>query len=157
MKLTFDVQKIQNILNEFGFPIEIKELNDSTRTSSDAAKALGCNISQIAKSIIFKGTKTEKPYLVIASGSNRVNEEKIEKFVNEKIEKADANFVKDKTGFGIGGVPPFGHIKKIQTFIDKDLLKHKEIWTSAGTSNSVFKLTPEQLIKITNGKIINIS
>lgn len=155
-KLTSNAQKIQNILNELGFSIEVKELPDSTRTSSDAAKALGCDISQIAKTIVFKGVETEKPYLVIASGSNRIKEKKIEKFVKEKIKKAGADFVKNKTGFSIGGVPPLGHIEKIPTFIDKDLFKYPEIWAAAGTPNAVFKLTPEQLIKITGGKAVNI-
>ncbi len=152
-----NTRKIQEILNKFNLSINIKEFPNSTKTSSDAAKVIGCNISQIAKSIIFRGVKTNNPYLVIASGSKRINEKKIEEIVKEKIEKANAEFVKKETGFGIGGVAPFGHIKKIQTFIDKDLFKYKEIWAAAGTSNSVFKINPKKLLKITEGKIVDIS
>lgn len=148
-------QRIQDFLDKFGISSEIKELSESTRTSAEAAKAIGCDVSQIAKSILFK-TKTGKPILVIASGSNRINEKRIEEEIGERIEKAAADFVKDKTGFAIGGVPPFGHIEKIKEFIDKDLIKYDKIWAAAGTPHSVFSLTPEQLIKITKAMTIDI-
>jgi len=150
-------EKIREVLNQFDFPFHIKEFSESTRTSLDAAKAIGCDVSQIAKSILFEGEKTKRPFLVIASGSNRINEKAIESEIGEKIRKADAEFVKDKTGYSIGSVPPFGHKERIQILIDKDLMDYKVIWAAAGTSNSVFSLNPEQLLQITKGKIINVT
>ncbi len=147
---------IQKILKDFGYNTKIIEMADSTRTSADAAKVIRCDISQIAKSILFK-EKSGKPVLVIASGSNRINEKIIEREIGEKVIKADANFVRDKTGFSIGGVPPFGHREKIQTFIDKDLMKYDNVWGAAGTSNSVFSINPKHLPELTMGKIISVN
>lgn len=149
-------EKFEDFLTSKGYSFEIKEFSSSTHTSAQAALAIGCDISQIAKSIVFKGKKSQKPILVIVSGKNRVNEDKLAKIVGEKIEKAEADFVLETTGFPIGGVPPFGHKQKIETFIDEDLFNFSEIWASAGTENSVFKLTPEQLVQISRGKIINV-
>ncbi|MGI5826309.1 MAG: YbaK/EbsC family protein [Patescibacteria group bacterium] len=144
------------VLKKMGFDFEVKEFPQTTRTAQEAADAIGCSVSQIAKSIIFKGNQTQKPYLVIASGSNRVNEKVIEEKVGEAVEKADADFVRQKTGFVIGCVAPFGHKEPMLTFIDEDLLRFQEIWASAGTPNTVFKLTPRELQKISGGKVINI-
>lgn len=144
------------VLKKMGFDFEAKEFPQTTRTAQEAADAIGCSVSQIAKSIVFKGNQTQKPYLVIASGSNRVNEKVIEEKVGEAVEKADADFVRQKTGFVIGGVAPFGHKEPMLTFIDEDLLRFQEIWASAGTPNTVFKLTPRELQKISGGKVINI-
>jgi len=148
--------KVKAVLDEMGYDFNILEFSDSTRTAQDAAKAVGCLVGQIAKSLIFKGKESQKPILIIASGSNRVNEKTVEKYIGEKIEKADADFVLENTGFAIGGVPPVGHIKPIDTYIDEDLLQYDEIWAAAGTPNSVFKLTPEILLDITKGTVINI-
>lgn len=148
--------KVKAVLDEMGYDFNILEFSDSTRTAQDAAKAVGCLVGQIAKSLIFKGKESQKPILIIASGSNRVNEKTVEKYIGEKIEKADADFVLENTGFAIGGVPPVGHIKPIDTYIDEDLLQYDEIWAAAGTPNSVFKLTPEILLEITKGTVINI-
>lgn len=156
MDLNDNSQKIQNFLDKLGLPIEIKEFSESTKTSIDAAKAIGCDVSQIAKSILFRTAETKRPILVIASGSNRINEKSIERKIKEVIKKADAEFVKDKTGFSIGGVAPFGYDNKIQIFIDKDLMNYDKIWAAAGTPHSVFSLKPEQLLKISKGEIIDI-
>lgn len=148
--------KVQAVLNKFGYELNVLEFSDSTRTAQDAAKAVGCTVGQIAKSLIFKGKQSQKPILIIASGSNRVNEKAVEKQIGEKLEKADADFVLENTGFAIGGVPPVGHIKEITTYIDEDLMQYDEIWAAAGTPNSVFKLTPQILEEITKGTVINI-
>jgi prolyl-tRNA editing enzyme YbaK/EbsC (Cys-tRNA(Pro) deacylase) len=136
-------------------PDNIRRFDKSTRTASEAALALGCDVGQIAKSIIFK-TSEGKPVLVVASGSNRVNEKVIELKLNESIIKSDANFVLETTGFVIGGVPPWGHKQKITTFIDQDLNKFDKIWASAGTTNAVFELTFDILTKKTNGTVLKI-
>jgi len=117
---------------------------------------VGCQVDQIAKSIVFRGKQTDQPILVIASGINRVNEKRIEELISEPLGKADANYVRLKTGFVIGGVPPVGHLEKMTILIDEDLLKHKEIWAAAGTPNAVFKLTPSDLVKMTGGRVISI-
>jgi prolyl-tRNA editing enzyme YbaK/EbsC (Cys-tRNA(Pro) deacylase) len=149
-------QKVQEALKALGFPFEVMELQTSTRTSAEAAQTVGCQVGQIAKSIIFRRKQTDKPILVIASGVNRVNEKRIEELISEPLGKADADYVRKHTGFVIGGVPPIGHLEKLDIFIDEDLLQYKEIWAAAGTPNAVFKLTPSELIKMTDGHVISI-
>ena len=149
-------ERVQAVLNEFGFELNVVEFSDSTRTAQEAANAIGRTVGQIAKSLIFKGKSSQKPILIIASGANRVNEKVVKEYAGEKLEKADAEFVLEHTGFAIGGVPPVGHVKPITTFIDEDLAQYSEIWAAAGTQHAVFKLTPEILIKITEGKVIKV-
>ena len=149
-------ERVQAILNEFGFELNVIEFSDSTRTAQEAANAIGCTVGQIAKSLIFKGKSSQKPILIIASGTNRVNEKLVKEYTGEKLEKADAEFVLENTGFVIGGIPPVGHTKPIDTFIDEDLMQYSEIWAAAGTPNAVFKLTPEILVEITKGSIIKV-
>jgi prolyl-tRNA editing enzyme YbaK/EbsC (Cys-tRNA(Pro) deacylase) len=147
-------EKVQSVLNEFGFELNVIELSDSTRTAQEAANTIGCTISQIAKSLIFQGKTTKNPILIIASGINRINEKAIKEYIGEKLGKADADFVLEHTGFAIGGIPPIGHKNPINTFIDEDLMQYEEIWAAAGTPNAVFKLTPKILAEITKGNII---
>jgi len=154
--LSPSAEKVQEALQKLGFKNEVLELQTTTRTSAEAARAVGCEVGQIAKSIVFRTIKTDRPVLVIASGPNRINEKRIEEKVSEPIGKADANFVREKTGFVIGGVPPVGHKEKMQIFIDEDLLRYQEIWAAAGTPNALFKLTPSELIRMTGGEVISI-
>jgi prolyl-tRNA editing enzyme YbaK/EbsC (Cys-tRNA(Pro) deacylase) len=149
-------QIVQNVLNNFGRELEVIEFAESTRTSSEAAAAVGCELGQIAKSLIFKGKNSQMPVLVVASGANRVDEKKIKQYVGEKIEKADAAFVLEHTGYAIGGIPPIGHSHPLTPLIDEDLLAFNEIWAAAGTPHAVFKLIPEQLLQITGGTVINL-
>jgi len=149
-------QEFEQLLKTLGFELQVLELSKTTRTAVDAALAVNCQLGQIAKSIVFKTTTTQKPILVIASGSNRINEEKIAQIIGESVEKANANFVLEKTVFAIGGVAPVGHPEKIETLIDEDLFCYQEIWAAAGNPNSVFKLSPQQLLKITGGRIIKV-
>lgn len=149
-------QKVQAVLNKFGLELVVKEFPDSTRTAQQAADTIGCELGQIAKSLIFRGKTSGKPVLVIASGKNRVNEKNIVEHCGEQIEKADANFVLLSTGFAIGGIPPVGHTVPIKTLIDQDLMTYESIWAAAGTPNAVFKLRPADLVKISDGKIISI-
>lgn len=154
--LSTSAQRVQNALNEHNLELTVVELPGSTRTSQEAADTIGCEVSQIAKSLIFRGKESDTPILVIASGDNRVNERKLKAVVGEKVEKPDADYVLVETGFAIGSVPPVGHIKDIVTYIDEDLMEHKVIWAAAGTPNAVFCLTPQDLLEITNGEIIDI-
>ncbi len=149
-------QKVQEVLGALGFSGQVKELPQTTRSAREAAQAIGCRVEQIAKSLVFKGKRTHFPILVIASGANRVNEKKMAELVAEPVEKADADYVRERTGFVIGGVPPVGHGEELKTFIDEDLLLHEEIWAAAGNPYAVFKLTPAELVKMTGGRVISI-
>ena len=155
-KLSKRSQKVQNALNELDISLEVIELPDSTRTAVEAAQAIGCQIGQIIKSLIFRGGKTDHAILVLASGQNHVNEKKIEMLIAEPLEKANANFVRKHTGFAIGGVPPVGHSEKLATYIDEDLLEYSVLWAAAGTPHAVFKLKSEDLVKITAGIVVDI-
>jgi prolyl-tRNA editing enzyme YbaK/EbsC (Cys-tRNA(Pro) deacylase) len=157
MMLSSSARKVQHALSAIGMQLEVVELPDSTRTSQEAAAAVGCQVGQIAKSIIFQALVSHRPVLVIASGPNRVNEQVIARLVREDIGKADADFVRNRTGFVIGGVPPLGHAEQLETFIDQDLLQYPEIWAAAGTPHAVFRLTPADLLKMTKGKVIKIT
>ncbi|MCB1045475.1 MAG: YbaK/EbsC family protein [Acidobacteria bacterium] len=154
--LSPNAQKVQDALSQFGLELQVVELAASTRTSQDAAAAIGCDVGQIVKSLVFRGRESHIPILVVASGSNRVNEKTIKALVGEAIEKPDADYVRQRTGFVIGGVPPLGHTEKIRTFIDEDLLQYDEIWAAAGTPNAVFRLNPAILQTITDGTVISV-
>jgi prolyl-tRNA editing enzyme YbaK/EbsC (Cys-tRNA(Pro) deacylase) len=120
------------------------------------AQAVGCEVAQIVKSLIFKTGHTHQPILVLVSGANRVQEKKLSDLLQEPVEKPDAEFVRQQTGYAIGGVAPVGLVESLKTFVDEDLLKFEEIWAAAGTPNAVFKLTPAELVKMTQGKVVSI-
>ncbi len=130
---------------------EVLEFDASTGTAAEAAAAIGCAVAQIAKSLIFRAEPSGCAVLVIASDANRVDERKVGKLVGEKIVRADADFVREKTGFAIGGVPPVGHAEPLLTVVDSSLGAFEAIWAAAGTPNSVFPLTPADLLRLTGG------
>lgn len=155
--LSPSAKKFQDALQALGFELIVVELPDSTRTAMEAAQAIGCQVGQIAKSLVFKGKRSERPLLVVASGANRVNEKIIEALISEPLGKADADFVRLHTGYTIGGVPPVGHAEPLLTYIDQDLLHYHEIWAAAGTPNAVFRLAPTDLVRMTGGEVIQIA
>lgn len=150
------VEQFDGLLQQYHTNSSVIHLSENARTAQEAAEALQCTVAQIAKSIIFKTTETEQPILVIASGSNRIDEEKIARLLGEEITNANANFVKSTTGYVIGGVPPFGHANQIQTYIDEDLLQYEQIWAAAGHPKTVFSMDTKQLIDITKGEVVVI-
>jgi prolyl-tRNA editing enzyme YbaK/EbsC (Cys-tRNA(Pro) deacylase) len=150
-------QKVQDALSQFGITLAVKEFPSSTRTAQEAADSIGCTVGQIAKSLVFMGKTSGKPILIIASGSNRVDTKKIETLVGEKISKPDANYVREQTGFAIGGIPPLGHTNTLLTYVDEDLQRFDEIWAAAGTPNAVFMLTPSELMTITSGQVVSVA
>lgn len=155
--LAKSAQSVQDTLENKGLNCRVLELSASTRTAQEAANAIGCEVAQIVKSLIFKTRNSQKPVLVLASGPNRVNEKVIESYVGEKIIKADADFTREITGFAIGGIPPIGHKQTINLiFIDEDLLKFEEIWAAAGTPNAVFSLKGKDLLMMTQGKVVSV-
>ncbi len=155
-ELTSSARRVQDALKDYGLSCQVVEMLETTRSALDAAQAIGCEVGQIVKSLVFKGKQTQKPVLVVASGANRVNVKKIGKLVSESIKMADPDFVREKTGFAIGGVPPLGHPLPLETFIDADLFNHDEIWAAAGNPNAMFKLTPDDLKKITGGQVVSV-
>ena len=150
-------QRVQDFLTAAGFNFEVKELPGSTRTSQEAADSIGCTVAQIAKSLIFRDKSTQEPVLVIASGVNRVDLKKIKKAIGIKLGKADGNFVKEKVGFAIGGIPPAGHNAPLKTLLDPDLKQYDVIWAAAGTPFAVFQLRPADLEPLTNGTWVDLS
>jgi prolyl-tRNA editing enzyme YbaK/EbsC (Cys-tRNA(Pro) deacylase) len=134
----------------------VVEFEASTRTSKDAAMALGCTVAEIAKSLIFKAADG-RPVLVVASGVNRVDEAKLRDLLGQEIGRADAAFVRAATGFVIGGVPPVGHATEPLVVIDRDLRQFAFLWAAAGTPNAVFRLTLDDLVRLTDGRIADIA
>ena len=155
-QLSPSAQKIQDLLTQLGFDYTVVEHVEPTRTAQEAANQAGCELGQIAKSLIFKGKDSAKPILILASGPNRVNEKRIAEYAGEAIVKADADFVRAVTGFVIGGVPPIGHIQKMETYLDEDFSQCVTIWAAAGTPNAIFELKTSDLQKMTGGRIVSI-
>ena len=145
--------KVQAVLGE---RFSVLEFDASTRTAEEAAAAIGCETAQIAKSLVFRAD-SGLPVLVIASGAHRVDENRIAANVGQRVERANADFVHEKTGFAIGGVPPVGHQTTPIVLIDDALMGFGEIWAAAGTPNSVFRLTPADLVDLTGGRIAAIA
>lgn len=154
--LKSSAQRIQDVLHEHNLGLKVIEFKETTRTSQEAASAIGCEVGQIAKTLIFKGKVSGKPICIIASGINRVDEKKIVQLIGETIEKPDADYVVKHTTFAIGGVPPIGYEFEMKPLIDQDLMNYSEIWAAAGTPNSVFCLSPKDLVQITQGKVVDV-
>jgi prolyl-tRNA editing enzyme YbaK/EbsC (Cys-tRNA(Pro) deacylase) len=140
-----------------GLKTQVLELPASTRTAKEAAEALNCKIEQIIKSLVFRTVKTNQAILILVCGNNLVNESLLSEKIGERIEKANADFTREVTGFAIGGIPPFGHKTKIHTLIDQDLLNYTELWAAAGTPKSVFKIKPDDIIKTTGGTVVKVN
>lgn len=149
-------QKVQELLDEFGVKLEVVEMSESTRTSQEAADAIGCEVGQIAKSLIFKTKTTGRPVLIVASGVNRVNEKKMANFIGEKLERANAEFVLATAGFAIGGIPPIKRDNYAAVYMDEDLLKYEEVWAAAGTPHAVFKVSPAVLRDIAAATVLAV-
>jgi prolyl-tRNA editing enzyme YbaK/EbsC (Cys-tRNA(Pro) deacylase) len=157
-RLNASAQKVQDALDARGYThCRVVEMPDSTRTAAEAAAAIGCTVAQIAKSLVFRGTESGDPVLVIASGTNRVDPQRLAALLGEPVEKPDADYVRERTGFVIGGVPPLGHSEPLRTFIDRDLLAFDDIWAAAGTPRAVFRLSPDDLVSMTGGEVAEIA
>lgn len=155
-QLAGSAKKVQDFLIDKGFSCSVKELPDSTRTAEEAAKAIGCDVAQIAKSLVFIDKSSGNPILIIASGINQVDIKKVESLTGLHLIKADGKFVKERVGFAIGGVPPVGHNEKITTFLDPTLKNYEQIWAAAGTPFAVFGLHSSEIQKMTDGKFIDL-
>jgi len=141
--------RTQQLLAERGLAVGVVEFDQPTRTSAEAAAAIGCSVAEIAKSIVFRGKASGQAIMVVASGDNRVCERKVSALVGEKLGRADADFVRAATGYAIGGVAPLGHAQPLRLLIDTDLQRFETIWAAGGTPYSVFPLPPEKLRELT--------
>jgi Cys-tRNA(Pro) deacylase len=155
-QLSPSAQKVQDALIALGFDLTVIEHAESTRTAQEAAERVGVTLGQIVKSLIFRGKTSGKPILVLTSGANRVDEKRIKEYAGEKIGRADADFVREVTGYAIGGVPPIAHNQPMETYLDEDLLQYDLIWAAAGTPKAVFELTPADLQKMTKGRVAQV-
>lgn len=153
-EISTNARRVQDALDGLGLSQRVKEMKQTTRSAQDAARAVGCEVGQIAKSLVFKGATSQRAILVITSGANRVNEASLAEISGETVLKADAEFVRTQAGYAIGGVPPVGHPQPLTVFIDEDLLNYPLIWAAAGTPQAVFHLTPQELLRITGGRVV---
>jgi len=151
------VARVRAALAGYGLDAEIVELAAAARTARDAAAQLGCDVAQIANSLVFRGERTGSALLVMSSGANRVDLVRLAEVFGEPAGKADAAFVREHSGFAIGGVAPVGHATRLRTVVDRDLLRHRDIWAAAGHPHTVFRLTPEELVRITGGSAEDIA
>jgi prolyl-tRNA editing enzyme YbaK/EbsC (Cys-tRNA(Pro) deacylase) len=149
-------RRVQEKLRAAGSSCEVRMMATTARSAAEAAASIGCTVAQIAKSLVFRA-KSGRAVLVIASGPNRVDEKKIAEALGEGIGKADADFVRDRTGYAIGGVAPIGHDAAVRIFIDADLRRYDEIWAAAGHPHAVFRLTPDELERLTQGTVITVA
>jgi prolyl-tRNA editing enzyme YbaK/EbsC (Cys-tRNA(Pro) deacylase) len=149
-------QRVQAALKARGVACQVLELPASTRSAAEAAQAIGCRVEQIAKSLVFRGLSTDRPILAVVSGANRVDEGRLTALMAEPVAKADADYVRRRTGYAIGGVPPVGHGESLVCLIDEDLFQYDAIWAAAGTPRAVFRLTPTELRQITGGRVVSV-
>lgn len=145
-------QRVANYLQQLGIEFEIRLLSDAVRTAKLAAEALNCEVGQIANSLIFRDLESDSAVLVMCAGDRRVDLHKIRENRGIRLGKADAEFVRQKTGFAIGGVPPVAHSSPLLCLLDASLRRHGEIWSAAGTPESVFRMSPQQLERISGGE-----
>ena len=134
--------------------IHVKEFPQGTRTAPDAARAVGCELGQIVKSLVF--VAAGRPVVALVSGANRLDESRLAAAAGEPVAKADAEMARQATGYSIGGVPPFGHASPVPVFMDRDLLAYDVVWAAAGRPDSVFEIEPARLRELSNAEVIDL-
>jgi prolyl-tRNA editing enzyme YbaK/EbsC (Cys-tRNA(Pro) deacylase) len=155
-ELPASAKRVQDVAAALGLSIEVREMAESTRTAEEAAAACGVTVGQIVKSLVFSGATSGKPYLLLVSGSNRVNEKGVAAHLGEKLKRPDAEAVRALTGYAIGGIPPFGHDTPLATYMDRDLLAYDVIWAAAGTPKAVFRTEPATLRDAARAIVIDV-
>jgi len=151
------VERVRAALAAAGIEAAIVTLPDAARTARAAAAAIGCDVGQIANSLVFRGERSGAALLVMTSGAHRVDAARVAALVGEPVGKADAAFVRESTGFVIGGVAPVGHAAPVRTLVDRNLFRHAEIWAAAGHPHTVFRLTAETLARLTGGTVADVT
>jgi prolyl-tRNA editing enzyme YbaK/EbsC (Cys-tRNA(Pro) deacylase) len=149
-------QRVQAAIDAKGLGGKVRHMPQSTRTAEEAAAACGCAVAQIVKSLVFRGAQSGKPYLLLVSGANRVDEKAVAKHLGEALKRPDADYVRGVTGFAIGGIPPLGHDTPLATYIDQTLLTYDTVWAAAGTSDAVFPSAPAKLVEATGARVISV-
>jgi prolyl-tRNA editing enzyme YbaK/EbsC (Cys-tRNA(Pro) deacylase) len=151
------VLRVRRALEEAGIAPQLVELPGAARTAKAAAEFLGCDVAQIANSLVFRGASSNDAILVMSSGARRVDAMKLAAVVGEPILKADAEFVRAATGFAIGGVAPVGHTGAVRAFVERSLAAYPKVWAAAGHPNTVFPLHYDELIAITRGRDVDVA
>lgn len=149
--------RVAEELRRLGATAEVREMPESTRTATDAAAAVGCAVAQIVKSLVFRSVVSDEPVLVLVSGADRVDEALLAEVVGEAVEQATGKFVRERTGYAIGGVPPVGHAQPVVTYLDEHLLDHPLVWAAAGTPRAVFSIAPSELVRITSARVVAVA
>lgn len=149
--------RVLSIAEEMGLAIAIKQMSGSTRTAEEAAIACGCDVAQIVKSLVFQGAKDGTPVLLLVSGANRVDTVQVAQAVGQQLTRPDAKFVRDATGFAIGGIPPFGHATALATYMDDDLMGFDTVWAAAGTPDTVFAVAPGALAQAVSARLLRVA
>ena len=150
-------RRVRTALLELGLPGDIHRLADSTRTAPEAAAAVGCELGAIVKSLVMRGVRTKEPLLVLVSGDNRADVELIEAAVDEPVERPDAGYVREVTGYAIGGIPPVGHPDPVRTLMDEDLLRFETVWAAAGHPHAVFPIDPAALARAAGAQVLRLA
>ena len=150
-------QRVQDALRAAGFANVVRELEVPVRTAQAAAEAVGCTAEQIVKSLVFQRITSGKPVLVTASGGHRVSEARLEQLLGEPVAMAKPQLVRDATSFAIGGVPPIGHAQPLETIVDAHLLTLGSLWAAAGHPNALFPLSPDELVRMTRGRVAEVA
>jgi Cys-tRNA(Pro) deacylase len=151
-------KKVADAALALGLDVEIVEFEQTTRTAQDAADAIGCQVAQIVKSLLF--VVDGEPVMALVSGPNRLDERKLAALRGvgrKKVKRADADTAKAATGFSIGGVPPFGHKSSLPVYVDEDLTRFEVVWAAAGTPFAVFAITPEELVRASGGTVAGLA
>ena len=150
-------RRVRTALLDLGLPGEIHRLADSTRTAPEAAAAVGCELGAIVKSLVMRGVNSHTPVLALVSGDNRADVTLIEAAVDEPVERPDAQYVRDVTGYAIGGIPPVGHPHRVRTVMDEDLLRFETVWAAAGHPHAVFPIAPAVLAQTTGATVLRLA
>jgi len=150
-------ERVRAAAAALGLAIEVKLVPASTRSAQEAAQVVGVAVGRIVKSLVFKGKQTGAAYLILVSGSNRVNEGALEPLLVEAVERPDAAFVREATGYAIGGIPPIGLPRPVRTLMDRDLLQYETVWAAAGTPHAVFEAVPGALGQAIAAEIVAIT
>jgi prolyl-tRNA editing enzyme YbaK/EbsC (Cys-tRNA(Pro) deacylase) len=148
---------VQDALRALGLPADVRELDASTRTAPEAAAAVGCELGAIVKSLVFRGRSSGDPVLVLVSGDNRADEARVEAEIGEPVGRAGADWVREVTGYAIGGVQPLGHPAPVRTLVDEGLLRFDVVWAAAGTPRTVFPVAPRTLARASGGDVVDMA
>lgn len=157
LKLIASEQRVQDAIAAHGLETRLRILDTSAATAQMAAEAIGVDVGRIVKSLVFRGAETGQAHFLLVAGDNRVHEKRVGRQIGEKLERADVDFVRQATGFAIGGVSPFGHPAPLPTLIDETLFRFETVWAAGGAPRAVFEITPQLLLEKTSAKAIDVT